>query len=142
MVELSAHKVEPKPENRGTSEEFPTEPVALIAMDRLQRARGVVRATITSTLHSLDELFRAAPPPIGHPNDPGLSRRKKKSLKELDKQISEALRDEEFEPEMTATLEYNERLCNITSRARDSDYSDPVQSRVYYFRSRRHSDWK
>lgn len=42
------------------------------------------------------------------------------SLKELDTHISEAVPDEESEAEMTTTLEYNKRICNMRSRITDT----------------------
>lgn len=41
------------------------------------------------------------------------------SLKGFDTQISEAVPDEKFEAEMTITLEYKERICNIWYRLCD-----------------------
>lgn len=82
---------------------FPTEPPALVAMDLLRRVCGIVRAAFTTTLNSLDDVLRAA-----SPSPP------------FDKEISEAVPDEEFEEEMATTITYTEIICSMRFRARDS----------------------
>ncbi|KAL1470462.1 hypothetical protein MTO96_024177 [Rhipicephalus appendiculatus] len=111
-------------------------------MDKLRRHRGALRGSTTRLLSEASEILLQDTLPSSadlQERIDGLSD-KGTALAELDKQIAEALDDEEFDAEIVGALHYLERIVKAISRLRSAiNARAPVGSTIKETNHPRHA---
>lgn len=89
-------------------------------MDHLRYRRGVIRVAVTRSLSSLDVLLQQQPDLSATDLQTHFDflQQKATELHQLDKEIFDAVDDEELENEMTTAQDYEEKISHQSTRVR------------------------